>query len=270
MNVGIVLVKLAAYAASGALSIVAEVLHSSLDAVNNVFALWFAGVAGREPDERHPYGHQKFETLGALALVGLLSVTVFELLRGAAARLTSPTPPSVEASPLAFGLMAFGVVAGTAIARYESRLGRSLGSDLLLADAAHTRSDVLTTLAVLAGLVLVRMGYPRVDPIVTIAVAGAIAWTGWRIVREAVPVLVDERAVAPERIRELAEVDARVLSCYRVRSRGRPGEVFAEVTIAVPASMDVAESHAVADGVEERVSSALGAREVLVHVEPGD
>jgi cation diffusion facilitator family transporter len=245
------------------------VTHSSLDAANNVFALWIARVAWREPDELHPYGHHKFETLGALVLVGLLSITVFELVEGALGRLLASEPPPVNASGTAVGLMVVGVVAGIAISRYEARIGRALGSDLLLADAAHTRSDVFTTLGVLAGLGLVRLGIPRIDPLVTLAVAGAITWTGWRIVRQAVPVLVDERAVPPDRIRNLAEADARVLSCYRVRSRGRPGEIFAELTIAVDGGMDVAEAHAVADAVEERVGSALGAQEVVVHVEPG-
>jgi cation diffusion facilitator family transporter len=269
MNLAVVGVKVGAYLASGALSIVAEVTHSSLDAANNVFALWIARIAGREPDEQHPYGHHKFEMLGALVLVGLLSITVFELAKGALARLLESEPPPVHASGVAVGLMVVGVAAGVAISRYEGRLGKVLGSDLLLADAAHTRSDVFTTLGVLAGLVLVRLGLPRIDPVVTLAVAAAITWTGWRIVRAAVPVLVDERAVPPERIRELAEADARVLSCYRVRSRGRPGEIFAELTIAVDGDMHVAESHAVADAVEERVGSALGAQEVVVHVEPG-
>lgn len=269
LNLVVVVLKLGAFLASGALSILAEITHSSLDAINNLFALWVARVAGRDPDDRHPYGHHKFETLGALVLVGLLSITVFELVKSALGRLLAP-PVAVEASPLAVGLMAVGVVIGMAVSTYEARRGRSLGSDLLLADAAHTRSDVFTSLGVLAGLLLMRMGLPQVDAWVTLAVAAAIAWTGWRIVSDAVPVLVDERAVAPERIRDLAEAHQDVIACYGIRSRGRPGEVFAELTISVRGSMDTATSHAVADAVEAAVASALQAREVLVHVEPGD
>lgn len=265
---GVIVVKAGAFAASGALSLLAEIVHSSLDAANNVFALWIARVAGRAPDDDHPYGHHKFETLGALVLVGLLSITVFELVERALERLTAPEPVPVEAGPLALGLMAFGLVAGLAIATYESRKGRELGSDLILADAAHTRSDVLTTVAVLVGLVLVRLGWTWVDPWLTLVVAGAIAWTGWKIVRESVPILVDERAVDPDRIRSVAEENPGVVSCYGIRSRGREGAVFAELTIAVDADLDVARSHAIADDVETRVVDALGARDVVVHVEP--
>lgn len=268
LNVGVVAVKAAAFAVSGALSLLAEIVHSSLDAANNVFALWITRVAGRAPDDDHPYGHQKFETLGALVLVGLLSITVFELVERAVERLTAPEPVPVEASPLALGLMGFGLVAGLAIATYESRKGRELGSDLILADAAHTRSDVLTTVAVLAGLVLVRLGWTWVDPWLTLVVAGAIAWTGWSIVRESVPILVDERAVHPDRIRDVAEENPGVVSCYGIRSRGREGAVFAELTISVDAALDVARSHAIADDVEVRIAHDLKAREVVVHVEP--
>lgn len=268
LNLAVVAIKIAAFAASGALSLLAEIVHSSLDAANNVFALWIARLAGRAPDDDHPYGHHKFETLGALVLVGLLSITVFELGKSAVQRLTVADPPQVEVNALTLVLLASGLVAGLGIAAYESRRGRELGSDLILADAAHTRSDVLTTVVVLCGLLLVRMGWAWVDPWLTLAVAGAIARTGWRIVRDSIPVLVDQRAVDPHVIRAVAEVNREVISCYGIRSRGRPGTIFAELTIAVDAELDVARSHAIADDVETRVASEVGAQEVVVHVEP--
>lgn len=268
LNLAVVAIKVVAFLSANALSIIAEALHSSLDASNNVFALWIARVAGKAPDEDHPYGHHKFETLGALVLVGALSVTVFELVQHSATRLLYGPPTEVTATPLAIALMAISAVAGLVISRYESRRGKELGSDILLADAMHTRSDVYTTLAVLAGLVAIRRGYPLADPLVTLAVAGIIAWTGWRIIRAAIPELVDERAVPRESIQTVAEDRDGVYSCYRIRSRGRTGQIFAELTISVDPSLDVHQSHAIADEVEEQVARAVGAREVVVHVEP--
>lgn len=270
MNLAVIGVKLGVWALSHALSVVAEMFHSSLDATNNLFALALARVAARGPDDDHPYGHQKFETLGALALVGVLSITVFELVQhallGAIAGVYSPT----DISPWALGLMSLSLLAGIAITRYESLAGRRLGSDLLIADAAHTRSDVLTTLAVLVGLVAIRLGYPVADPVATIIVAVLIGHTGWEIVRQTVPVLVDSRAVDPAHIESLAREVQGVRSAYGIRSRGRRGERFAELTIAVDSTLDVAASHAMADAVELRVATSLGAREVVVHVEPWD
>lgn len=268
INLGVVALKLVAYVSSNALSVVAETVHSALDASNNVFALWIARVAVRGPDDDHPYGHAKFETLGALVLVGFLSITVFELMQRAVLRLLSDQPPEVRGTPLAMGVMAVSVLVGFGVAVWEARRGRQLRSDILLADAAHTRSDVLTTTAVLGGLIAVHAGYSAVDPWITIAVAVIIARTGLVIVRETVPVLVDERAVDPIRIQRLAEAVAQVDAVYQIRSRGRPGQMFAELTIAVAPELDVTRSHEVADEVERRVSDELGAREVVVHVEP--
>ncbi|HZD04267.1 MAG TPA: cation transporter dimerization domain-containing protein, partial [Longimicrobiales bacterium] len=101
-----------------------------------------------------------------------------------------------------------------------------------------------------------------------LAVAAVIAHTGWRIIRQTVPVLVDERAVDPTRIQRVAEAHDAVFSCYGIRSRGRSGEVFAELTIALDPELDVSNSHAIADDVEHRVAREVGAREVVVHVEP--
>lgn len=268
LNLTVLAFKLWAWWISGALSVLAEAAHSSLDALNNVLALGFARVAARGPDEEHPYGHQKFETLGALVLVGFLSITVFELAKGAVRRLLDPAQIAVDASGLVLAILAVSIVMGVLVARYEERRARELTSDLLLADAAHTRSDVLSTLAVLAGLAGVRFGFPLADPLVTLLVAGLIGLTGWRIVREIVPVLVDERAVEARRIREIAEATDGVVACRDVRSRGRPGQAFAELVITVAPDLDVARSHEIADAVEERVAAAVGAREVVVHVEP--
>lgn len=268
LNLAVVGIKVAVWFLSGALAVLAEVFHSSLDAVNNVFALALARVAARAPDEDHPYGHHKFETLGALALVGVLSITVFELLKRGVAQLATSSYGSSDVSGWALGLMALSLVAGVAVTTYEARMGRRLGSDLLMADAAHTRSDVLTTLAVLVGLVAIRGGYPLADPVATILVALIIAHTGWEIVRETVPVLVDSRAVDPGRIECVACEVRGVRSAYGIRSRGRPGDRFAELTIGVDPTLDVATSHAMADEVERRVAREVGARVVVVHVEP--
>lgn len=269
LNLGVFALKVVALVSSHALSVAAETVNSSLDAINNVFALWIVRVAGQEPDDEHPYGHQKFETLGALVLVGFLSTTVFELVQHAVFRLLGRGEAAdVRATPLALAVIALSMVIGVAVSLWEARRGRQLGSEILVADAAHTGSDVLTSAAVLAGLLAVRMGYPQVDPWVTLAVAALITRTGWLILRDTVPVLVDERAMEPSHIQRVAESITDVRSAYGIRSRGRKGEMFTELTIAVPADLDVKRAHEIADEVERRVGSELGAREVIVHVEP--
>ncbi|HSM36996.1 MAG TPA: cation diffusion facilitator family transporter [Longimicrobiales bacterium] len=267
-NLGVVIAKLVVGLAAGSLAVLAEAGHSGLDALNNVVALALARVASAAPDDDHPYGHGKFETLGALGIVAFLSVTVFRLVEGAVRRLVEGSPGPDVGWVLVIVVAASALVS-LGVSRYEARRGHELGSALLVADAVHTRTDVWGSLAVLAGLGVSALGYPEADAIVALLVAGIIGIAGYRVLRSTVPVLVDERAEDPALLRRVAlQVDG-VRAAYDVRSRGRPGESFAELTIAVDPSLDVAAAHRIADEVEVRVGEEMLAREVVVHVEPG-
>jgi len=266
-NVAVVALKLVVGLATGSLAVLGDGVHASVDALNNVIALAVMRVASVGPDADHPYGHGKFETLGALVIVGFLSVTCFELLKGAVASLLVGGR-DVSASPVELALLAVTLVLNATVAWYEAARGRALSSDLLLADAAHTRADVTITAAVLASLVAVGRGYTIVDPLLALGVAGFILHIAWRIVRRSVPVLVDERALPAPEIRRAAEEVAGVQRAYSIRSRGSALVRFAELTIAVDGKADVRSAHAIADAVELRLTEHLGLTEVVVHVEP--
>lgn len=266
-NIAVVIAKVIGGLAANSLSVLADAAHSSVDAWNNIMALALARVAAKDPDEDHPYGHAKFETLGALAIVAFLSITVYEVLGTAFARLAGEGP-FPRATPLAAGVMLVSAVVSYLVARYEESCGRRYNSEILLADAAHTKSDVFASMAVLVGIGLVALGYPRADALFTLLVAVFIARAAWRILKHTIPILVDQRAVAEATIRDITIATPGVLDCFAVRSRGRVGEVFAELTITVQPSLNVQEAHHIADAVERRVAEAVGAREVVVHVEP--
>jgi cation diffusion facilitator family transporter len=225
-------------------------------------------VAAREPDESHPYGHAKFETLGALAIVTFLSISCFELLREAFVRFTRADVPK-PATLTEVGLMGITLVINALIVMYERRRGRELSSSFLIADAAHTNSDLYVTLLALASLGLTRLGYGTLDPALAVLVALTIAWNGYQILKETVPILVDERGLDSEDVRQIVESIPEVSEVRSVRSRaGASGVVFAEVTVGVTGSTSVADAHAIADEVERRITEVLGASEVVVHVEP--
>jgi cation diffusion facilitator family transporter len=264
----LVTAKTAAGIISGSLAVLGGAFDSALDVLTTVVAITMARVAGEEPDEQHPYGHEKFEALGALAMVAFLSVTVYELVRTALARLAGDGGEPVETS-LGVWVMGGSLLVGVAASEYERRRGKALQSDLLLADAAHLRADVFVTLAVLAGLLLTRFGWRNGDAWTTLVVAVLIIRTGFHILRETVPVLVDEAAVEAAEIRGMAEAMDGVDAAYDVRSRGRrEGARFAELTIAVRSGLDIEQAHEIADLVEDEVRRRLGARRVVVHVEP--
>ena len=266
-NLAVVVAKLLVGLAARSLAVLGDALNSSVDAVNNLLALVVVRVAAREPDEEHPYGHGKFETLGALALVGFLSITCFELARGAIMHLVGAhAPPSV--SDLQLIILVAGLAVNGAVAWYERRRGEALQSELLVADAAHTRSDVYISVGVIAGLLLARRGLWWADPAIALIIALLIVRVAYQITQRSVPILVDQRAVPKDAIQTAAEGVSGVERAYDIRSRGGSQVRYAEVTIAVDRNANVASAHAIADAVEQRLKRDLQLNEVMVHIEP--
>ncbi len=252
-----------------------DALHSSVDSLYNVLGLIVIRVAARAPDEDHPYGHGKFETLGALAIVVFLSITCFELVRNAAQKLVVGGQP-VVVTDLGLVVLLATLAINVLVAWYENRRGHELSSELLIADAAHTRTDVFITIGVLIGVLFARRGAAWVDPVVAIVVAALIVRVAYQILARTVPVLVDARAIPERAIRHTAQAVDGVKSAYDIRSRGGRGGSgeggagvrYAEVTIAVDKDANVEAAHAIADEVEARLKRDLALNTVTVHVEP--
>lgn len=266
-NLAVVIAKLLVGLAAHSLAVLGDALHSSVDAVNNVLALVVVRVAARAPDEDHPYGHGKFESLGALALVGFLSITCFELARGAVEHLVG-SHPAPAISNLQLSILVAGLGVNGIVAWYEHRRGVALQSELLVADAAHTRSDVYISVGVIAGLLLARRGLWWADPAIALGIAVLIVRVAYQITQRSVPILVDERAVPMDAIQTAAEGVNGVQRAYDIRSRGGSQVRYAEVTIAVDRNANVASAHAIADAVELRLKRELQLNEVMVHIEP--
>ncbi len=274
-NLAVVVAKLYIGIVSGSLAVMGDALHSSVDSLYNVLGLIVIRVAARAPDEDHPYGHGKFETLGALAIVVFLSITCFELVRNAAQKLVVGGQPVVVTD---LGLVVLLATLGinVLVAWYENRRGHELSSELLIADAAHTRTDVFITIGVLIGVLFARRGAAWVDPVVAIVVAALIVRVAYQILARTVPVLVDARAIPERAIRHTAQAVDGVKSAYDIRSRGGRGGSgeggagvrYAEVTIAVDKDANVEAAHAIADEVEARLKRDLALNTVTVHVEP--
>jgi len=269
LNAIVVAVKLVVALRTGNLTVLGATFESFLDAANNVIAMVVVAVAARGPDDDHPYGHDKFETVGALGIVVFLSISCYELLRGAASRwMGAPAPPAPALGEIV--LLASTAVINVAVVLYEKREAARLKSPLLAADAAHTGGDLFVTGLAVASLVTARIGLSWTDPFLAVLVAGVIAHSGWQILRVTVPVLVDERGADAARIAAAAQRVDGVTGCRLVRSRTiSSGLVFAEVTITVAGDVRVADSHTIADQVEDSVRAALGGTaDVTVHVEP--
>ena len=266
LNAIVTIIKLVIGVRTGVLTLVGAALESGLDLLNNFLALTVVAIAHLAPDAEHPYGHAKFESLGMLAVVGFLSISCFELLRAGITSLMHGTPTE-HANPADLTLVAATLGINSFVVWYESRRGQQLKSALLLADAAHTRSDILVTLLALVSLSISSRA-SHVDGALAIIVAAIIAWTGYQILRASIPGLVDERAVEADEIRSAVATVPGVREVREIRSRAAGAKSFAEVTIAVSGGSSVEEAHALADAVEHAVAQRLGGGYVTVHVEP--
>jgi cation diffusion facilitator family transporter len=268
LNAIVAAAKVIIGARTGALTVLGAALESTLDMFNNVIAVVLVQLASREPDEDHPYGHDKFETLGAIGIVGFLSISCFELMReGITALVREPRPHHIV--PADVMVLGATLVVNFFVVWYERRRGKQLSSALLLADAAHTGSDILVTLMALASLVLSRVGWPVLDAALAITVALIIAWSGVQILRQSIPILVDERAIDANELRDVVLAVPDIRDVRGIRSRQTAsGQLFAEVTIAVSGTTPVDEAHKLADAVEAAIERDFGASQVTVHVEP--
>src|SRR5881396_2367532 len=236
-NLAVVGVKLAVGLSSGSLAVLGGAVDSCVDALNNVLALIVVRVAAKEPDEDHPYGHGKFETLGALAIVGFLSITCFELVREAVNHLVSGAH-RVDVSDSQLTLLLLILGANVVISWYERRRGTERGGERM------------------------GRGWWWIDSAVAIVVALAIVFVAYRILGRTVPVLVDQRAIPTSEIEQTAQAVPGVQNVYGIRSRGPSDLRYAEVTIAVDGQANVASAHAIADQVEERLKRDLRLHEV--------
>jgi cation diffusion facilitator family transporter len=268
LNAIVTVAKIIVGARTGTLTVLGAALESGLDMLNNVVGVILVALAGRAPDENHPYGHDKFETLGALGIVVFLSISCFELMRQGIVALRSNRMPR-GASHVDLAVVASTLVVNAFVVWYERRRGKQLGSAFLLADAAHTGSDILVTLLAITSLLFAHVEQPWIDAVLAIAVALIIAWSGMEVLRQSIPVLVDERAIDATRLRSVVLSVSDIRDVRNVRSRSTPsGQLFAEVTIAVAGTTPVDAAHRLADAVEAAIEREFGTSQVTVHVEP--
>jgi cation diffusion facilitator family transporter len=270
LNLTVAAIKLALAATTGALSLLADGIHALLDASSNVVGIVGIAVAGRPADAGHPYGHRRFETLAALCIGLLILSGMAGILRGLwegiAGRRELP-----EVTALSAGILTLTVLANFAISRYEARKATDLHSGVLQADAGHTLSDTLGSLAVLASFGAAWLGFREADLVAAVVVALLIARTAWSVLRENLGVLADRARLDPLAVHQVAMSIAEVRGAHKIRSRGSADHVHVDLHIHVDPTMTVERAHRVTHDVAGAVRAAFPeVADVLIHTEPAD
>jgi cation diffusion facilitator family transporter len=270
-NALLIAIKLAAGAITGSIAIVTEAVHSLIDLVASVVAFVSVRKADEPADAEHPYGHEKVESLaatieGLLILVGA-GIIVYE----ATHRLV--VGAQVETLGVGIAVMGFSVLANLAVSTILSRQAKAHESLALEGDAAHLRTDAMTSAGVLLGLVVVQItGDAAFDSITALLVAAAIVTAGLRIVRRSSGVLVDEALPDDEMDRIEAAIAAartpEVAGYHKLRARRAGSRRYIDLHVQYRSGTSLERAHELAHAMRDSIEAAIPRAEVLIHAEP--
>jgi cation diffusion facilitator family transporter len=270
-NSVLIMLKVVAGSITGSVAILTEAMHSAIDLVASVVAYFSVRKAEEPADEDHRYGHEKVENVaaaieGMLILVGS-GVIGFEAVR----RLVNDAP--VEKLGIGIAVIAFSMVANLAVSAFIARRARQTESAALEGDAAHLRTDAMTSGGVLVALVLVEItGATWLDPVVALIVAAAIVVSGVRIITRSTRVLVDE-ALPPEEMAAIREAvlafgPRGVAGFHKLRTRRAGARRYVDLHVQFRGGTTLEDAHATAHALQDDIRSRLRGADVLIHLEP--
>jgi cation diffusion facilitator family transporter len=270
VGLSVLAIKYIAYLLTGSVALYSDALESIINVVTAAAAIVAIRSAARPPDAEHPYGHHKAEHLSAVVVGALIVVAALAILREAYGAFLAPQPIEAPWSGLAVNTVATIInVVWSGVLIRQGRLHRSAA---LVADGKHLLVDVVTSLGVLVGVVLVVLtGIEVLDPAIAALVALHVLRSGWGVIRESASGLLDETAPAEElkRIREVVALSAGdAIETHDLRTRHVGRITFIEFHLVVPGSMTVVQSHEICDRLETALGKAIEGAVVTIHVEP--
>ncbi len=270
-NIVLVVFKFVAGIVGNSAALVSDAVHSASDVLATAVAYAGTRIAGRPADESHPYGHERFEQLAALVLAAILAITGFGIgsagIEAIATGSVSDEGPGIIAAIAA----AVSIAIKEAMFWYTRHGARKIGSDAFMADAWHHRSDALSSVAALAGVIGARLGFPLCDPIASVIICIFIFKVAFEVGKDAVAKLVDESGGGDFQ----KEIAACAASCGGVDhvdsvvTRRFGSQFYADVEVAMDGSLTLDEAHERAEVVHEEIERNFeNVKHVTVHVNP--
>lgn len=266
----LIVLKLAVGISTGSVSVISEAAHSGLDLLAALIAFWAIRMAARPADSDHPYGHGKIENLGSSAEAILIVVTAVWITYESIQRLFEGTHPfGVD---LGVAVMAVSIVVNFFVSRHLLNVAKRTESIALEGDARHLTADILTSVGVLVGLVVVGVTNLYIlDPIIALAVAALIVRTGWTMLRKSVSDLVDGKLPDDEEslIREIFDDHRKQLvEFHSLRTRRSGGQRYIDLHMVVNRDTTVQSAHALCDDLEDHIQARFPDASITLHVEP--
>ncbi|HSK28642.1 MAG TPA: cation diffusion facilitator family transporter [Candidatus Limnocylindria bacterium] len=262
--------KAAAYHLTGSVGLLSDALESVVNLVAALMALSMLVIAARPPDEMHSYGYSKAEYFASGAEGALILLAAASIVWTAIPRLIAPRPLEQIGVGLAISVAAAGV--NYAVARLLLDAGKKYRSITLEADAHHLLTDVWTSAGVVTGIGIVALtGWTRLDPIIALAVAANILWTGLKLLRRSALGLLDVTLPAADQltIRQiLSRYEPREIHCHALRTRHAGRRSFISFHVLVPGEWTVQKGHDLLEEMEREIRAAIPGATVFTHIEP--
>ncbi len=266
----LVLIKIIASILTGSISIRADSIHSGLDLVAAVIAFIGVRISGTPADKQHPFGHGKVENVCSIVVAGLIFAAAGFIAYGAIKRLIAGA--TLEFVEIGIYVTAAAIVINVLISWYLVKVSRDTDSLVLEAEAHHLFSDVLSSCAVLVGLIAVRLtGLNILDPIAALLVALLILKVGYDTLRRSFGGLIDVRlpkAEEDEIMSCIMEHGGQIVAFHELRTRKAGSQRFIDLHLVMPKNASVEEAHLMCDHLEQDIENRLQYTSVTIHVEP--
>jgi cation diffusion facilitator family transporter len=269
-NAFLVALKVIVAVTTGSISVLSEAAHSGIDLIASVFAWASVRVSSRPPDEGHPFGHGKFESVSGSVEAVLIFVVAILIFRESGKELMGK--PGIKSQDVGLIVMAISAFTNFFVSRFLFRMARKTDSIALEADAEHLSADVYTSLGVFAGLALVKItGFKRLDPIAAILVAAFIVKVAFDLTVKATKELLDARLPDEEKRRIeliLSEHQKEFVGFHRFRCRKSGSTRHIDLHLVVCRDRSVDRAHQLCDHLEADIKNVVPLVSVTIHVEP--
>ncbi|MDY6053229.1 MAG: cation diffusion facilitator family transporter [Anaerovibrio sp.] len=272
VNIGLSVIKLIAGIVANSGAMISDAVHSASDVFSTVIVMVGVHLASKQSDKEHPYGHDRLECEAAIILAVLLFLTGVGIGISGIEKITSGDTSTLEVpGMLALGAAIVSIVVKELMYWYTINAAIKIKSGALMADAWHHRSDALSSIGALLGILGARMGYPILDPIASLLICVMIAKAAWEIFDDAMGKMVD--TACPEKVqqemRKVIMANAKVLSIDDLKTRLFGSKMYVEVEIGVEATLTLIEAHNIAEGVHSSIEKNFpDVKHCMVHVNP--
>jgi len=254
--------------ASHSLAFFADGIHSVFDSFSTLVGIFSIYHARKPPDERHPYGHRKFETIAAVFLSFFLVLAAHEVALMSLKRLSQKESlPEFNLWGLVILLGTFAINIG--LSRYEARAAKKLRSSFLQTDSAHNQSDFLITFVILISMAASHFRIPYVDSLSSIAITLYLGYLALSLILSNIKPLLDHSVLSPDEVRSAVSEISEVVHCHHIRSRGEIDHHFLDLNIHLPGDLTLDQAHAITHLVEDNLKNRFpGLVDVVIHTEP--